>query len=78
MTEQRSIGLVIHHHREEVRDLALRALAWCEANGRVGVLPSVDAGLIGRPDLGVGDDSAPDSTCASASAATAPCSGLPV
>ncbi|MEZ5379732.1 MAG: NAD(+)/NADH kinase [Acidimicrobiales bacterium] len=56
MTEQRSIGLVIHHHREEVRDLALRALAWCEANGRVGVLPSVDAGLIGRPDLGVGDE----------------------
>ncbi len=53
MTESRSIGLVIHHHREEVRDLARRALAWCDANGFRGVLPSVDADLVERSDLGV-------------------------
>ncbi len=53
MSEQRSIGLVIHHHREEVRDLARRALAWCDAHDFAGVLPVADAVLVGRADLGV-------------------------
>ncbi len=55
MTEERAIGLVIHHHRPEVRELALRALAWCEANGFHGVLPSADAELVERPGLGVAE-----------------------
>ncbi len=54
-TDQRLIGLVIHQHRLEVRDLARRALAWCDANDVAGVLPKIDAELIGRSDLGVDD-----------------------
>ncbi len=52
----RRVGLVIHQHRLEVRDLALRALAWCEAHGFVGVLPEGDAAIIDRHDCGVDDD----------------------
>ena len=46
------LGLVIHHHRPEVLDLAKQAINWCGSSIEV-VLPVVDAELIGRTDLGV-------------------------
>lgn len=52
-TSERRIGLVIHQYRPEVRDLARRALTWCEEQAIVGVLPIDDAALVNRPDLGV-------------------------
>lgn len=49
------LGVVIHQHRPEVVDVARRALGWCEAAQVEGLLPTEDAELIGRPDLGRGD-----------------------
>jgi NAD+ kinase len=46
------LGLVIHHHRPEVLDLAKQAINWCGSAIDV-VLPVADAELIGRTDLGV-------------------------
>ncbi len=45
------IGIVLHHHRPEVVDLALRAVAWCATNDVSPSLPEHDASLVGRPDL---------------------------
>lgn len=54
MTSQ--IGLVLHQYRPAARDLAARALQWCDANS-VGVrLPPQDADLVGRADLAVDED----------------------
>lgn len=53
---ERRIGLVLHHYRLEVRDLALTALDWCSRNGIAGTLPPSDADLLERPDLGVSED----------------------
>lgn len=53
MTER--LGLVMHHHRPEVRDLANRAIQWCGETIRP-VLPAEDAALIDRPDLAIDDD----------------------
>lgn len=49
------LGIVIHLHRAEVRDLARQAIEWC--GDRLAVsLPTQDAELIGRPDLAVADE----------------------
>ncbi|MEL6984707.1 MAG: NAD(+)/NADH kinase [Actinomycetota bacterium] len=53
MTER--LGLVMHHYRPEVRDLANRAIQWCGETVRP-VLPTEDAALIDRPDLAVDAD----------------------
>lgn len=47
----KKLGLVIHHYRPDVLDLAKQALTWCE--GRISpVLPTIDAELVGHPELG--------------------------
>ena len=51
----RRLGLVIHHHRPEVLELAKRALEWC-GEGVDPSMPAVDADLVGRPDLAVAED----------------------
>ena len=48
------LGLVIHHHRPEVLELAKRALHWCGASVEP-CLPAADADLVGRGDLAVGE-----------------------
>ncbi|MFV0259106.1 MAG: NAD(+)/NADH kinase [Acidimicrobiales bacterium] len=49
------LGLVIHHHRPEVLELAKAALDWC--GHRVSaVMPEADAELVGRPELAVDDE----------------------
>ena len=49
------LGLVLHSHREEARQLATEAVAWCGEAVDV-VLPPEDAELIGRPDLAVAEE----------------------
>lgn len=51
------VGLVLHHHRAEVAHIAARALEWCASHGCRGVLPPIDAALIGRLDLSVDESS---------------------
>ncbi|MEM7275373.1 MAG: NAD(+)/NADH kinase [Actinomycetota bacterium] len=46
----RKLGLVLHSHRPEVRDLAKQAIEWCGSSA-IPVLPTPDASLVGRPDL---------------------------
>jgi NAD+ kinase len=53
MTER--LGLVMHRYRGEVRDLARQAIAWCGESIQP-VLPTEDAELIDRPDLGVPEE----------------------
>ncbi|MEM9654895.1 MAG: NAD(+)/NADH kinase [Actinomycetota bacterium] len=57
------LGLVLHSHRGEVRDLAKQAIDWAGDDLSV-ALPTEDAELIGRPDLAV-DEAAfgPDLDC---------------
>lgn len=58
MTERpvtRRLGLVIHHHRPEVLELAKQAIHWCGGEIEPS-LPVDDAALVGRPDLGVPED----------------------
>ncbi len=50
------IGIVLHHHRPEVFDLAQRAISWCTTSGVQPSLPKPDAELIGRTDAAVTDD----------------------
>ncbi len=47
------LGMVLHHHRAEVADLARRVGSWCEGVGVDVALPSTDAALAGVPELGV-------------------------
>ena len=47
------LGMVLHHHRPEVKDLAQRVCTWCEGVGIAVALPADDAELAGVPDLGV-------------------------
>jgi len=52
-------GIVIHHYRPEVRDIARRIIEWCDEEGGTGLevsLPPYDAKLIDRPDLAVDED----------------------
>ena len=49
------LGLVMHHYRPEVRELAHRAIQWC-GETVVPVLPTRDAALIDRPELGVDEE----------------------
>lgn len=51
-----NIGIVLHHYRPEVRELVQRALDWCEDCGTKVRMPSVDAGLIDHPELGVDEE----------------------
>lgn len=48
----KSLGIVIHQHRPEVRDLAKLAIDWCGSEIEP-ILPQDDAELVGRPDLAV-------------------------
>lgn len=50
--EVRQLGLVLHIHRPEVRDLARKALEWC-GDDVVARLPPADAQMVGRPQLAV-------------------------
>jgi NAD+ kinase len=52
------LGLVVHQHREEVWDLARRAIAWCGDKVKPR-LPPVDARLVGREDLAVAEPDFP-------------------
>lgn len=49
------LGLVLHRYRDEVREMARRAVKWCgdDIEPR---LPAEDAELIDRPDLAVPED----------------------
>jgi NAD+ kinase len=49
------LGIVLHLHRQEVRDLAAEAIDWCGDRFTV-ALPTGDAELIGRPDLALPAD----------------------
>ena len=53
MTER--LGLVLHHHRDDVLALARRAVAWADDRDVTVVLPVYDAELLERPDLGIDD-----------------------
>jgi len=50
------LGVVMHSHRQEGRDLARQAIAWCDERGMTVSLPPEDAALIDRADLGVEED----------------------
>jgi NAD+ kinase len=59
----KKLGLVLHSHREEVRDLAKQAIDWCGTDIPV-ALPAEDAELIGRKDLAsTKTDFGPDLEC---------------
>lgn len=47
-----SVGIVLHNHRPEARELATSLVAMLAASGRPAWLPAEDAELIARPDLG--------------------------
>lgn len=49
-----NLGIVIHQHRPEVRDLARQAIEWA-GESVVVRLPPDDAVLVGRSDLGVAE-----------------------
>ncbi len=49
----RNLGLVLHQHRPEAVELAHRALQWAEGAKATVQLPTLDAELVARPDLGV-------------------------
>jgi NAD+ kinase len=49
------VGLVLHQHRDEVLDLARRALKWADGVGMSVSLPVEDAELLGNPELGIED-----------------------
>lgn len=51
----RRLGIVIHGHRPEVRDLARRAIEWC-GEALLPRLPEGDAALIDRLDLAVAEE----------------------
>ena len=50
-----NLGIVLHHYRAEVRDMAADVIAWC-ADDIVVRLPPDDAKLIDRPDLAIEED----------------------
>ncbi len=52
----RRLGVVIHTHRQEVRDLAREAIEWCDSRDISVSLPVLDAGLVERDDLGVAEE----------------------
>lgn len=50
-----AIGIVVHHHRPEATDLAVRVIAWADGIGAATSLPKADAELIDRPELAADD-----------------------
>lgn len=48
-----TVVILLHHERPEARALAVEAVEWLTARDHEVRLPIHDAGLIGRPDLGV-------------------------
>lgn len=48
-----TVALLLHHEREEARALACRAVDWLLERSHETRLPTDEAVLIGRPDLGV-------------------------
>lgn len=50
-----SVGIIVHHEREQAADLARDAADWLEERGHAVVMPTRDAGLAGRPELGVAE-----------------------
>jgi NAD+ kinase len=48
-----NVGIILHHEREQAAELARDAADWLEERGHAVVLPMRDAGLAGRPELGV-------------------------
>jgi NAD+ kinase len=50
-----AVAIIVHHEREQAAELARDAADWLEARGHDVVMPMRDAGLVGRPDLGVAE-----------------------
>ncbi|HEX8803408.1 MAG TPA: NAD(+)/NADH kinase [Acidimicrobiales bacterium] len=46
------VGVICHHERAQVVELARDAAGWLEARGHEVLLPVKDAALVGRPELG--------------------------
>jgi NAD+ kinase len=55
-----TVVILLHHERPEARALAIEAVDWLTARDHEVRLPTPDAALIGRPDLGVDDGSVAD------------------
>ncbi|MEY2449509.1 MAG: kinase [Acidimicrobiaceae bacterium] len=55
-----TIAILLHHERREAHDLAREAVAWLAARQHEVRLPTEDAALIDRADLGVPDTALPD------------------
>ncbi len=53
-----SLGIVIHHYRDEVRKMAQQVIEWCGDDVSVH-LPTIDASLVDRSDLAVDEESFP-------------------
>jgi NAD+ kinase len=51
------VALVVHHEREEAAALAREVIEWLGARQHTVRVPKDDAVVIGRPDLGVDDES---------------------
>ncbi len=51
-----ALALVLHHDRGQARELAAEALAWLESQGHNVRLPTSDAEVLGRADLGQGEE----------------------
>ncbi len=52
-----SVGIVLHHEREQAAELARDAAAWLAERGHEVRLPLRDAGIAGLPTLGVAEES---------------------
>ena len=50
-----TVGVILHHEREQAAELARDAADWLEDRGHTVVMPVRDAGLAGRSDLGVAE-----------------------
>ncbi len=48
-----TVGVILHHEREQAAELARDAADWLEERGHTVVMPTRDAGLAGRSELGV-------------------------
>lgn len=48
-----TVGIIVHHEREQAAELARDAADWLEERGHTVVMPVRDAGLAGRTELGV-------------------------
>jgi NAD+ kinase len=48
-----TVGIIVHHEREQAAELARDAAEWLGERGHQVVMPVADAGIVARPDLGV-------------------------